>query len=251
MIMAAVENILENKDLAFESMRLDLSQLVGQDINIYSEQIPGKKLVSRVMAVSGNQVQINQGGEAGLIENLVNNQKIVLQFAYREQEIAVRAQLKKGAGRRCYLIFEDKVIPLMQRKYYRVGLVRPVKLAAFPLATFSTRNIARLRWLQMDTINFSSGGILLSISSYLEKGVHLLLNIDVDEPLLPPLVLGRVCHCYQGVENSFKVGVEFVVRGKSSRMFAPDTRKKLPSAIFEYTSVSREKLNKIVKAWML
>ncbi|MBN1211689.1 MAG: hypothetical protein JXA92_03855 [candidate division Zixibacteria bacterium] len=249
MIMAAAEDILENKDLAFESIRLDLSQLVGQDINIYSEQIPGKKLVSRVMAVSGNQVQINQAGEAGLIENLVNNQKMVLQFAYREQEIAVRAQFKKGAGGRCYLILDEKVMPLMQRKYVRVGLVRPVKLAAFPLTTFSNRNIARLRWIQMETINFSSGGILLNISSYLEKGVHLLLNIDVDEPLLPPLVLGRVCHCYQGAENSFKAGVEFVVRERGSRMFTPDARKTLPPAIFEYTSVSREKLNKIIKAW--
>ena len=89
----------------------------------------------------------------------------------------------------------------------------------------------------------------MNISSYLEKGIHLLLNIDVDEPLLPPLVLGRVCHCYQGDENSFKAGVEFVVREKGSRMFTADAREKLPPAIFEYTSVSREKLNKIVKAW--
>jgi hypothetical protein len=247
--MGNVEDILENKDLAFESMRLDLSQLVGNDVNIYSEQIPGKKLVTRVMAVNCQQVQINQAGEAGLIENLVNNQKIIIQFTYRSQEIAVRAQLKKSAGGRCYLILEEKVIPLMQRKYHRVGLVRPVKLAAFPLATFSTRNIARLRWLQLETINFSSGGILLGTSSYIEKGVHLLMNIDVDEPLLPPLVLGQVRHCYQGIENSYKAGVEFVVREKGTRMFADEAKRKLPPAIFEYTSVNREKLNKIVKAW--
>lgn len=247
--MVIEKQMMENKDLAFESMRLDLSSLVGQEVNIYSEQIPGKKLVSRVMAVSNNQVQINQAGSAGLIDNLVNRQKMIIQFAYRGQDIAVQALFKKGAGGRCYLLLEEKVIPLKQRKFTRVGLVRTVKMAAFPLATFSNRNLARLRWLETDTINFSSGGMLLNISSLLEKGIHLLLNIDLNEPLLPSLVLGRVCHCYQGGETTFKVGVEFMVKERSRTLVAPEKRRLLPPAIFEYSSINREKLNKIVQAW--
>lgn len=249
--MTGKQVIVETEDLGFESFRLELSLLVGQELRVYSEQYPGLALMTRVQAVKERELQINQGGPENRLDDLIDNQQIILQFSYRGQKIAVKALFKKTSGGRCYLTLDEKVVPLSQRKFRRIGLINTVKLAAFPLKAFNSRIISRLRWKETETINFSSGGVLLNTTSFLEPGTYMLLNIGLSETSFPPLVLGRVCHCSPAMETSFRTGLEFIVKERGEQLVSAADRKHLPAAIFTYTSVDREKLNKLIKAGKL
>jgi len=249
--MTSLEKIVKNDKLGFESFRLELSRLVGQEMILYSEQFPGLALATRVQAVNDRELQISQSGQKTHLENLIDNQQIILQFPYRGQKIAVKALFKKSTGGRCYLILDEKVVPLSQRKFHRVGMINTVKLAVFPLTTFNSCNVSRLRWTETETINFSSGGVLLNSSSFIEKNMYMLLNMDVPEKIFPPLVLGRVCHSSPAMETSFKIGIEFIVKERGQQLIPPANRKHLPTAIFTYNSVDREKFNKMIKAGKL
>jgi len=114
---------------AFSSISLDLSRLVGHHITLYTEQIPGKKLQARVVAVHDKQISIDTSGKSSLINNLVSQQKVVLQFAHKGQEISVKATLIRSLGGRCLFIIDERVTPLAQRRFYRVELVKQIKLA--------------------------------------------------------------------------------------------------------------------------
>jgi hypothetical protein len=228
--------------------RLELSQLVGKYVKLYSPQFPGKVLKPKVISIQDGQIMISGGGETDATNNLVNNQIVVLQFPYKEQEITSNARLRRSAAGRCYLEFGCRVVPLSQRRFKRVYESRSVKLAAIPVRAFSRRSLAALRWVETQSLNFSSGGVMISLPSILERDATVLLNLGVVHELLPPLLLGQVRHCFQFEETGFRVGIEFLVREVLSKQLRPSVLDELPAATKDYTARKREKLNKDILA---
>ena len=228
----------------FAVTRLDTSELVGRSVIIFTEQFPGRMLRSRVLSTANGQVELDSGSRFAAIENLVNHQQVILQFAYRGQEISVKAQLKRSSGGRCFLQMGDEVTPLSQRRFYRAHMTVPVRLAAYPKVVFRPTELSRLRWIQTETVNISSGGSLLEVPTLLQKDVLLMLNLDFKRIALPQLLLGRVRHCFPTEQQAFQVGVEFVVRDDAQRLFGNSRRRQLPPSVFAYTRSDRELLNR-------
>jgi len=228
---------------AFSSISLDLSRLVGHPIALYTEQVPGKKLQARVVAVHDKQISIDTSGKASLINNLVSQQKVVLQFAHKGQDISVKATLIRSLGGRCHFIIDERVTPLAQRRFYRVELVKQIKLAPFPIASHSKRELSTLHWMATDSVNLSSGGLLVVVPSCLHSGVHLLLNIDWEEFEFPALVMGQVRHCFRETTGQFKTGIEFLLREVARKLFSQSQKGSLPASLFRYSMSWRDKLN--------
>lgn len=228
---------------------LDLSSLVGREIRLYSEQFPGKEIPTRVVMAQERELVIDNGSKSNLVENLVHGQSVILQFPYRGQAVSVKAALRRSTGNRCHLILDERVTPLSQRQFRRVPIACPVRMAAFPASTFRRKNLARLRWIETKLLNFSSGGALVAIPGYLERGVHVLVSVELGSNAFPPMVLGQVRHCYPIDSGAFHVGIEFVVSEVSRRSIPPATVRELPAIILSYDSRQRELLNKKVMAW--
>ena len=233
----------------FPAIQLELAELVGRDIKVFSEQMPGKELRSKVLAVQSQMIQIYSGGPANLIENLVNNQNVVLQCIYRGEELSIAARFKRLGGGKCHLYLEEKVKPLSQRRFRRVTLVRPVRLAAFPLNQSARQGKGHLRWIDTDTINFSSGGAMVALPSGLDRRSCLLMSLDLQDIKFPSLILATVCHAAQVDLGSFRTGVEFVVREQSVELLPQTRRRDLPGAVFDYSIADRDRLNREISTW--
>ncbi len=231
-----------------DSSRFDFSLLVGHTLTLFSEQFPGKPLLSRFILANDREVVIDRSGSLGLIDNLVNNQKVILRVEYKGQQVAVPAMLKRSAGGTCKLNLGEKVIPLKRRRFVRVAMARPVKLAVVPLVTFDPEKLARLRWVETVTINVSPGGALIDFSSYLESSTYLLMNLALEELSFPTLVLGQVRYTLPAEIGHFQVGVEFIVREMGQGRFPRLTLKRLPSTVLEYSESKRNELNDKLKA---
>ncbi len=246
--MSASVNCLNNGPIGIEVVSLDVSRLVGYEIKIYTEQFPGKELASRVVSAEAREIAVDSGSSFGLIGNLISPQQVILQFPYKGQDIVVRAQLRRTHGGQCHLIVEERMIPLSRRQHHRINRLLPVKLATYPVVSYGRRELSSLRWIATQTINVSSGGVMISIPSFLEKGIYLLIHIDCEEISLPPLLLGRVCHCYQTDKGQFRAGIEFIVKEIGQKLFPPARLRELPQTVLNYTSKQREKLNKDILA---
>lgn len=242
-------SLFPNQTLSVLGELLDLSFLVGREINLFSDQCPGKEMRTRVVSITGRQMLVDGVGRQNAIENLVNNQQVVIQFSYKGQEVSVKAILKRTAGGRCTFHLDEKVVPLSQRRHRRIDLTTDVRLAPFPMSTFSRKNLARLRWIGTSTQNFSSGGVLLDVPGYLERDVYLLINLAIKDSVFPSLVLGQVRHCHSTGDNKFRIGVEFVTKEVAGRILPPTTARELPPVVFSYSVIDRERLNKVIQAW--
>lgn len=236
--------------VSFDGQLLDLSGLVGHEISLFTEQMPGRELHGRVVSVHDRQIHLDGQNRRNDLENLVNNQNVVIKFPYKGETVSVRATLRRTTGGRCFFLMEEKVMPLSQRRHVRVQFVKPVKLAPFPITTFAKKNLAHLRWIETDTINFSSGGVLIEIPSKLEKEVFLILNIEVQHEAFPTLILGQVRHTYPSETGRFNTGIEFVVAEAAKRVVPALTARELPAPVLQYTAHNRERLNKHIQAGM-
>jgi len=230
--------------------RFDISSMVGHKITLFSDQFAGKPLSSRVVVASGHTISLDRSGGFGLVDNLVNNQRITVRLEYKGEEIAIEGTLKRVDRGGCKIEFDDKVQPLFRRRFPRVFMHRPVNLAAVPILSFSHSRLSRLRWMITDTINLSGGGTLLDFSTNLESSTYLFLNIVFSEISFPSLVMGQVCHCQQVDDGHFRIGVGFISREEQTRHLSHSVISQLPGALTNYDNVKRFLLSKRIVAWM-
>ncbi|UCG61696.1 MAG: hypothetical protein JSV52_15525 [Candidatus Zixiibacteriota bacterium] len=240
-----------NDELSMSMDQVDLSSLVGHEVTLYSEQYRGKPLTTKVVLVTNGILAVDRSGSGGMIDSLINNQKIVVQFVYKGQRISVDATLKRTAGGKCSLVLGEKLTPLSRRRYRRYEINRPVKCAVVSPADLDARRIARLRWIETDSINFSSGGVLLCLPRNIGNHTYLLLNIDMHDFDFPALVIGQVRYSYAIDSFRFNVGIEFIVSDLKERHFNSSTLKRLPPVVFEYDASRRAELNKELSVHML
>ncbi len=249
MVKSDPELQIEKYDFRVDN--LDLSRLVGFQLRLYSQQFPGREMTARIVAAAGRSLTAESGRGHRALDNLVNQQKVILQFSYQGQEISIRARLRRSDGGRCSFDLEDTATPLFQRRFHRVDLAAKITLAPFPAGGILNRKLGKLRWMETDSVNFSAGGILVNVPAPLDPAARLLLNIDQEHFDFPQLLLVKVRHSYMADDIHCRAGVEFVTRELSQRIFSPFQMKELPSVLFSYGSTRREQLNRAIRDWDL
>jgi hypothetical protein len=225
---------------------LDLSQLVGFQVRLFSKQFPGKEVYARVVAAAGQRLTTESSSPNDPLYNLVNHQQVILQFTYRGEQVSVRAKLQKSGGH-CAFDLEETATPLSQRRFYRADLHYKVNLAPFTAGGLMSSRLDRLRWMETTAVNFSAGGALINVPTILPDTVRLLINIEQGDFRFPALVMAKVCHGYQHDDLTCRAGVEYVTQEQANRMFSPYQMSELPPVLFSYTGTRREQLNRAIQ----
>ena len=233
-----------------DTAQLDLSQLVGHEIVIFSEQFPGKKLTSKILSSNDKEVTIGRSGSGGLVDDLVNRQNVYAQFEYRGQRVAVRGMVRRTGGGKCSLILESQMVPLLRRQFNRMRIDSPVRLAVVPTSGFSPVKLEKLRWLETRTLNVSSGGAMLTHSGQLGESACLLVNMNVENISFPPLMMARLRHSSLRETGSYRVGIEFVVKETFRKSIPPGAVSQVPAAALRYSSEARARINEEITSLM-
>lgn len=218
---------------------LDFATLIGKDIQIFSEQIAGEPVNSKVLQVNKNVISVDRSGSGGLIDSLVNKQAVTLCFVYKGEPVAIRGTLKKTNGGICNITLEEKARPLALRKFKRFDIIVPVKMAKITKEAFVKAKSSSLRWLEIKTTNISAGGLLLELSAFLEPGTYLLINVAIPDVPFPSLILGQIRYCLKSDFARFLTGVEFITKEMSCEHFEPAVYEKLPKIVLEFDETRR------------
>ena len=232
------------QDMAIGVNDVDLSTLVGHEVTLFTDQYQGKPLSTKVVMVNGGVISLDRSGCNGMIDTLVTNQQVVVQFVHKGQRISVDATLKRTSGGKCSLVLGEKLTPLSRRRFKRFDINRPVKCAVLPSSDFNARRLSKLRWIETSSINISSGGLLMSLPKQVANDSYLLLNIEIGDLDFPALIIGQVRYSYPIDSFRFNIGIEFVVSDLKEKHFSPSTIQKMPPVVFAYTASRRKELNR-------
>lgn len=234
----------------FDLSSLDLGQLVGRKVTIFSQQYPGRALTARVVQTAGDKVALEPVAGNTLLDNLVSNQKVVMQFMYKREEVSTSAVFRRTDGGRSTVMVGKTAKPLRRRRFVRAKSCRPINLAVLPTGSFQKHKLPYLRWLQTDLVDFASGGALFDINSVMHDGTYLLVNVELESYAFPPLLIGSVRHCLPLETGHFHVGLEFIVAEQRNKHFSKPLLENLPPSAFAYSYLHRKSLNGHISAWM-
>lgn len=240
----------DHSTVEFDRSYLDLGQLVGRKVTIYSRQYPGRPLEARVVQTSGDKVALERVSGTTLLDNLVSNQKVIMQFVYKQEEVAAPAVFKRTDGGRTVVMVGQTVKPLRRRRFVRAKSRQPINLAVLPTGSFQKHKLPYLRWLQTSLVDFASGGTLFDINSFLPDSTYLLVNVELESHAFPPLLIGSVRHCLPLEAGHFRVGLEFIVAEQRNKHFSKPLLNNLPPSAFEYSYLHRKSLDGHISAWM-
>jgi len=240
----------EYEKIAIDSIELDMSSLVGREIMLLAEQFPGKRLTCKILSANQEMITVDRSGSGGLINDLISNQSLFVQFCYKGQRVSVKGMIKRSSGGRCILLLDKKVVPLLRRRFMRIHVVSNVKLALHPEKITGPSQLKRLRWMETELRNISCGGALIEHSGCFNVGVFMLVNIDIHELPFPSLLVAQIRYCNHLGDGHFHAGVEFIVRDTYDKYFSTDVIKKFPAKVFEYSEKKRNDLNKQIISLM-
>jgi hypothetical protein len=227
----------------------DFSTLVGRKITLYAEQFPGKPLQSRVTVANGNTIAIDRGGGAGLVDNLVGNQKVTLKVEYKGEPVAIQAMLRRTEGGLCRISLGETVRPLLRRRFRRVPIVCPLRLATLRVHSFTRTSLGSLRWFETESVNLSGGGAMITLTSVIEPPTYLFVNVGLAELGYPSLVLGQVRHALAIETGRWYIGIQFIPREQRREHLPFAIIQQMPSAVFSFDEPMQGKIEQNLINW--
>ncbi|MFH2036172.1 MAG: PilZ domain-containing protein [Candidatus Zixiibacteriota bacterium] len=229
-----------------EKEAINRADFMGRELTIKSEQFPGRILTTKVVGIYGDCLLIDRSGSGGLVNELINNQKISVQVTYRGEPVIFESKIVSPMKGRMYIPISQQLIPKIFRAFERYSLMLDVRLAYFNNTGISTTRLNRLKWLETKTKNISGGGIMVNLPVDLTKDFFMILHLGWDHPDVPKLLLGQVRHSHQA-GNKFDVGIEFVIKETYRNNLPVSLIRNLPEKLFEFSDAGRKKMDNIIK----
>lgn len=229
-----------------KSIDLELSILVGREMLVLSDRFKNNSIYTKVVMVHENIISLDRGGEGNEINNVESELDVVVQFAYKGQRLSAKAKLSQTSSGRSNVVLQETVIPLNRRMFKRYYHKCQVRCAILPILRIIESDMSKLRWLEVESLNISSGGILLPIPSKITENTYLLLNIGFENQYLPNLIIGQMRHTQMINNYNYHVGVQFILKEEKENFFSPLTIKKIPPKALDYTIKNRNLFDKFL-----
>ncbi|MEW5924017.1 MAG: PilZ domain-containing protein [Candidatus Zixiibacteriota bacterium] len=226
------------------STEIDSSELVGHQVQMRTDQFPGKILTTRIVGVSGGKLLMDRSGSSGLVGDLIHNQNVEVHLSYKGEPVVFCSKIAVPHKGKLQIPLADTIFPIVNRAFQRIDLEMDVNLACFDSANIAMVRLNRLRWFKTKTINLSAGGLLVELPLNLSEEYYMIVNLGIPEVDIPDLIVGRVRHCRPGRDNHFYAGVEFVIREYCHDTVPKSMIRNLPEKLFAFDKKSRENLDK-------
>ncbi|UCD94048.1 MAG: hypothetical protein JSU69_09795 [Candidatus Zixiibacteriota bacterium] len=234
--MASDRTVIHSKDI-------DFSELVGREIEMRTEQFPGKSLTSKVLSITGDNIVIDRSGPEGLIDSLIHNQEVEVLVNYRGEPVIFNSKIAIPSKGKLRIAVAEELFPVTNRKFERIEIHQEVRLTYFDDISIVTTRLNKLKWIETKTVNISGGGMLVEIPVNLTADFYMILNLGLEGVDLPDLMVGSVRHSRPAMASLFHIGVEFITRECYRQKLPKSLVRNLPQKLFEFDNKSRDNLD--------
>jgi len=231
-------------EIYIRSTEIDYSKLVGREIKIRSEQFSGRILNARVVAMSDNNLIIDRSGSGGLIDQLITHQPIEVSFEHKGEPVVFVSRILVPRVGRVQIPIALDVSPAIKREFFRFEFPCNVRFAFCDETSIGSVRLGKLKWAESATLNIGGGGVLIAVPLFFSKDDYIIMHLDLEDLILPQLMVGRIRHKQSGESSRSYVGVEFIIREQCSEKLPRTLLQNLPMKLFEFDRKLRSNLSK-------
>ncbi len=225
-----------------KSSEIDYSRLVGREIKIHSEQFSGRALNAKVVAVTDSNLVIDRSGSGGLVDQLITNQPVEVSFDYKGEPVVFNSRIWVPRIGRLQIPIALDVTPKIKREFIRLEIPCNIRFAFCDETNIASVRLSKLKWAESATINIGGGGILAGVPLFFSKDDYMILHLELEDSIVPRLMVGRIRHKQRGESNQSHVGVEFVVREHCGERLPGALLRNLPLKLFDFDEKMRSNL---------
>ncbi|MEE9442122.1 MAG: PilZ domain-containing protein [candidate division Zixibacteria bacterium] len=226
----------------------ELPLLIQKDITI---KLPGTNngntvYTAKILSVDDNQLQINLPKNIDGNGYLRTSARVLVNFVLNGVLYESGADYIADNNAARILIIDSDIIKANRRLTQRLPLIIETVYTPISDLSMSSGQFSHLRWKKCQTVDFSSGGILLSTSLQADVGSYFLLNLEIDMLAGPLFVFGQVRWSAKlGYGKSgCSCGIMFITADNLHNHFSRQARTALPPIMLAFTNQKQQELGK-------
>ncbi len=226
----------------FDLELIDLNALLGHKVTVLLARNENKSQQFKVLRVSGNKITLDNRKMDDDYSYFNYDNEVKVLFYYKEQRFAVDATCTFSFSKRL-LILRNRITPLNRRRFPRFNISSKVEVAILPKRNFSTEEIVNFKWFKSDTVDISSGGLMLTIRNLLNSNSYLIVNSNLQEYLIPEILVAQIKYNFRNHNNKSSIGMEFILNEDKQKHFSESFFSSLPEELFKYDKLTRDLVN--------
>ena len=231
-----------NPHQPFDLGLIDLNALLGHKVRVSLSGDDSRSQLFKVIRISANKITLDSRilDEEFSAFNSENQVKVL--FSYKNQKFTAEATCTFIHGKRM-LILKNRITTLNRRRFSRFNIEAGVEFAILPKRNFSSEEITNFKWFKSQTIDISSGGMMLSIRNFLNSNSYLILNSNLKEYLIPETVVAQIKYNFRNINSKNSIGMEFILNEDKEKHFPDTSFSAMPRELFKYDKLTRDLIN--------
>lgn len=235
-------NEILNPHKPFDLELIDLNALLGHKVTVSLARNDNESQQFKVLRVSGNKITLDNRKMDVDHSYFNHDNEVKVFFYYKEQRFAVDATYTFSLNKRL-LILKNRITPLNRRRFPRFNISSRVEVAILPKRNFSTEEIESFKWFKTDTVDISSGGMMLTIRNFLNSNSYLIVNSNLTEYLIPEILVAQIKYNFRNNDSKSSIGMEFILNEDKQKHFSESFFSTLPEELFKYDKLTRDLVN--------
>lgn len=229
----------------------ELPLLIQKDITIKLSNPNSANSVytAKILSVNDNQLQINLPKNIDGNGYLRTSTRVLVNFVLNGILYESGAEYDADNNSARVLTIDEDIDEANRRLADRLPLKIETTYTAISDLSMSSGQFSHLRWKRCQTVDFSSGGILLSTSLQPDVGSYFLLNLEIEMFSGPLFVFGQVRWSAKSGygKSGCSCGIMFIPADDLHAHFSQQSMANLPPMMLAFTAKRQQKLDQYLK----
>ncbi len=228
----------------------ELPLLMQQEVSIQRYPSDGINFTAKVLGVDQNKLTITLPRCLPDYGYLRETSGVTVTFVIDEVLYEARAQYLAENNQHRELIVDERVIESNRRNNSRLPL--GVEAVYVPISSLSLTSgqLSHLKWRRCRTLDFSSGGALLTMPVQAPENTYFLLNLEIESFDGPLFVFSQLRWITKGngPKTPFQCGLQFIPTENLPQHFSKPALAVMPPMMLGFTKKKQSELDRYLSS---
>lgn len=190
----------------------ELPLLLNQEISVQKNPADGAVFAAKVLGVEGDRLQVTLPRCLPDYGYLRVSAPVMVTFVIEEQLYEATGQYLAEDNQHREIVVDKRIVESNRRNARRLPLAIETVYVPISNLSLTSGQLSNLKWRRCKTLDFSSGGLMLTLPVQAPVNSYFLLNLEIDMFGGPLFAFGQIRWITKsdGPKVEYNCGVQFI-----------------------------------------